>query len=278
MFSKFCILAAAALVGVGSVASAQAGVVYDSISGNTPTGKYQILSGGGSGPLADSFTTGAQAVYLPSVTLELDLYTTNPGDLGSIQATLWSDTGNIPPGRNSLLASFASVADSSLTANAYSLVSVSSTQNITLAANTRYWVQLGSSSASSSWAYGPYSGVGVSGEYHWIASVGCACQFQHQRAIYDADFHLFIFVDIGAGAVVPAGARTGLGRFGGGSPEGDCRLSPRSIDWVGLSERRRDVRLKTFAASAWSRWRVACPAIRTSPLLHQRLGFPGMPH
>ncbi len=167
MRCKFIAWAAVALIGAAPFAGARADVLFDSITGNTPTGSDPVLavtSGGSAGPLGNSFSTGAQGVYLPAVTLTLELNASTPGDLGSIQISLWSDGGGTN-GPSTELAAFNSIEDSQLSSSAYSLISVSSSQDIALAANTRYWIELTSTDSSASLAYGADSGIGVSSEY-----------------------------------------------------------------------------------------------------------------
>lgn len=204
MRCKFIAWAAVALIGAVPFAGARADVLYDSITGNTSAGSDPVLavtSGGSAGPVGDSFSTGAQSLYLPVVALTLELNAAAPGDLGSIQVSLWSDGGGTN-GPSTELAAFNSIEDSQLSSSAYSLISVSSSQGIVLAANTRYWVELTSTDSSAGLAYGADSGIGVSSEYYWN-------QYSSPAVSSNASGPYLMSV-----AVVPEPASVGLLAFG----------------------------------------------------------------
>lgn len=175
MSSKFVALAAVALIGVGSVASARADVLFDN-TGNAAVGSDAIANySTGAGPIAESFTTSSSAVYLPYTAFTFDLAATSPSDGFSVAVALFTSAGS-GPGKTSLgaihpdvqLASLGTIADSSLSTTP-SLVSVSASQALLLSANTTYWVELSSASGSADWEYDAAAsgGLGTTGEYSW---------------------------------------------------------------------------------------------------------------
>lgn len=134
--------------------SAQATVLYNNL-GAASTGTDPVA---GFGPLADSFSTGASAVSLDTLTLLVD---GNAGSGGSFTVNLLTDN-NTSPG--AVLAS-GTFSDSVL---AGTLTPLTFTCNgCSLAADTRYWIQLadaGGTTTNWSWS-SDISGVGVANEY-----------------------------------------------------------------------------------------------------------------
>jgi hypothetical protein len=168
--------AAVALIGAAPFATAQADVLFDNITGISAIGSDPIATyPTGGGPIAESFTTGASAVYLPYTSFTFDLAATTPGDGFSVAVALFTSAGS-GPGKTSLgaihpdvqVASLGTINDSALSTTP-SLVSVSASQALILAANTTYWVELSSTSSSAEWEYDAAAsgGVGISGEYSW---------------------------------------------------------------------------------------------------------------
>lgn len=115
--------------------------IYNNLSGTTAgsDGVYSF------GPLADSFSTGASGLSMNQVQLILALY----GPVtGSTNIELLADSSTHP---GAPLATIGSINDGALTD---SYATYSFTTSYTLAANTRYWIELISTNNSSlQWAY-----------------------------------------------------------------------------------------------------------------------------
>jgi hypothetical protein len=147
---------AAALAGfVAASAPASAAVLFDSLgpasagAGHTGVGKI----------LGASFSTGGSSVILGdvSVLVQDDV----PSDGGTFQISLLSDASTSP---GAILAASASLPDSDLSTS-FTLQTVDF--GFSLAAHTRYWIELSSTSTTGiGWSYtNDFSGPGVSGEF-----------------------------------------------------------------------------------------------------------------
>ncbi len=167
--------AAVALIGAAPFATARADVLFDN-TGHAGVGSDAIVNySTGAGPIAESFTTGNSAVYLPYTSFTFDLAATTPDDGSSISVTLFTSAGS-GGGKTSLggihpdvqVVSLGTISDSALSTTP-SLVSVTASQAVVLSANTTYWVELSSTSSSAKWEYDAAAsgGVGISGEYSW---------------------------------------------------------------------------------------------------------------
>lgn len=147
----------AALVTAGALAAsaAQAGALLDTLS-SPPSGFADPVAD--LGPLADSFSTGASAVTLGSVSLLLGA---TPTDGGSVTVSLLSDAGQSP---GALIDTLGVIPDAALSSTG-TVASVGGA-GATLAANTRYWISVSTSDASSAvLSYTNAStGAGASGE------------------------------------------------------------------------------------------------------------------
>jgi hypothetical protein len=157
---------------------ARADVLIDTIGISAGYDPLSPTGSGGAGPIAVSFSTGAQGLALSSVTLVLAAG--NPGDGGTIVASLWSDNpsgayspsgvANALPAPGSEIDTLATIKDSNLSSS-FSNVSVPVTAAIALAANTRYWVELvGSVSTTAEWSYigaADASALSLTNEYSW---------------------------------------------------------------------------------------------------------------
>ncbi len=179
MSSKFVALAAVALIGVGSVASARADVLFDNITQFQPNvaggiaGYDPLLNGtssnSGGGPIAVSFSTGSQGLDLSSVTFALTGVSTS---LGSLSVDLMTDSTSTPNSPSSTGVNIGTILDSQLSGTV-SLITVKPSTAVILASNQRYWIELSSASAanptSAEWGYDKAGsgGVGVSGQYGW---------------------------------------------------------------------------------------------------------------
>ncbi len=101
-----------------------------------------FTSGVNNGPLADSFSTGAGGFTLGQVDLNLGAGT----GTGTVSVALYSDNSTFP---GAVLASLGSIAESSIV-GATGVYSFSAFTPISLAANTRYWIELTSTDTSAS--------------------------------------------------------------------------------------------------------------------------------
>lgn len=145
-FSKLLVVAAFGLAPLLAT-QARADVLFNNIG-------LKKASGIGADPVANtlygSFFTSSQGLMLSGLALEL--LATNPGDGGSINVVLASDSSGVP-GRGFKL--LGQISDSSLTSSP-SVYSFS--ESIPLAANTRYWIKLAQSGVSATSAYWEYDG------------------------------------------------------------------------------------------------------------------------
>jgi hypothetical protein len=149
---------AALVLMLGGVGQARAGFItlYNNLSA-TPSESFDVR---GNGPLADSFSTGSSAVNLSDVKLllESDSFTST----GSITVTLNKDSSTSPGG---VLTTIGTFNNSSLSR---SPTAIDFPTSYSLAANTRYWIEVSASNDSSAaWEVSTdTSGVGVANEYN----------------------------------------------------------------------------------------------------------------
>ena len=111
------------------------------------------------GPLGNSFYTSSSAFTLTSV--DLLVLTDNPIDGGAFTVSLLSDS-SIHPGATIATDTFN---DSALSTSLTTLSAPFS--SIKLAADTRYWIELSTSTGSLEWSFtGANDGIGVANEYN----------------------------------------------------------------------------------------------------------------
>jgi hypothetical protein len=157
-FRKF-VLAAAAVAALSLGSTVHAGILYDNLL-STGAGSGGTNSIASSGPFADSFSTGASPVTLSQVSLLLSAAL--PGDGGSFSVSLLSDNSSKP---GTAITTIGTVYDSSLTT---SLGVVSLSTSYSLAADTRYWIELTGASTSAGWSYAASNiGTNVMNEYNY---------------------------------------------------------------------------------------------------------------
>lgn len=112
------------------------------------------------GPLADSFSTGSSGFSLEQVAV--DLLATTPADGGSLSVLLLSDSSTSP---GPVLDAIGALDDASLSTSLADYTLTLATP-YTLAPDTRYWIELSSSTSSAEWAWSVDSTAqGVAGEY-----------------------------------------------------------------------------------------------------------------
>ena len=148
-------LACSLLITILFVASSYGTDIYNNL-GSPNSGQDPVTS---FGPLADSFSTGSGGFSVDQVTVLLDGDNANAG---SLTVYLLADNSTSP---GAVLATFGTLNDSSLTGSladyTFTLGSAYS-----LAANTRYWVEIVGNNSSANWGWSlDQTGVGVAGEY-----------------------------------------------------------------------------------------------------------------
>jgi hypothetical protein len=148
---------------------ANADVVYDNISASTgavSAGDAGVSTTNGDGPLGDSFSTDSSASTLTDVKLLMSADT--PTDGGSCTVSLLSDSSTSP---GALISNLGTVQDSTLgtTSPTETLVDIPITATIPLAANTRYWIEIGGTNTSANWSYDVTNvGIGVANEFNYF--------------------------------------------------------------------------------------------------------------
>src|SRR5580693_2903879 len=132
------------LLGCAASAAGSATVLFNNLS-DTPNSNNGIYGNGAGtdGSVYQSFSNGGTGLLLDDLKLDLEGAIT---PTGSFTIGLYSDLSTRP---NTLLLSIATVNDSSLTTSP--AVYDFSVANYSLSANTRYWIGLVGTSASSHW-------------------------------------------------------------------------------------------------------------------------------
>jgi hypothetical protein len=140
MKNRLIIAAVLALTMLGGQ-TARAEIIYDSITGSTAVGLLAITPS--TGPLGDSFSTGALASMLSDV--KVGFFDPSSSPTGSVTVTLFSDSGNSPATPLDVLGT---VATSSIATGTFAIEDFSSFAPINLTASTRYWIILSTSNGS----------------------------------------------------------------------------------------------------------------------------------
>lgn len=145
----------AAFCGVVFVAPASADVIrFNNLNATTIDADSLATYG----PIADSFSTAEYAATLNQVSFKLS----GAPDSGSVTVRLLSNLSNSP---GSVLTTIGTLSDS-LLSSTLSNYTVTLATPFSLAANSRYWIQLASNGSSANWAWSlDISGTGVAGEY-----------------------------------------------------------------------------------------------------------------
>jgi hypothetical protein len=122
-----------------------------------------------SGPLGNSFSTGLSGYIFTAV--DLLVLADDPSDGGSFTVSLLNDS-SIHPGSTIATDTF----DDSVLSTSLSVLSAPFS-SIALAADTRYWIELSTSTGSLEWSYtGVNDGIGVANEYNFYADSVAANQ------------------------------------------------------------------------------------------------------
>jgi hypothetical protein len=168
MKRHFILVPAGLLLLAGAV---KADIIYDNISASigAVTQGDAGVSSAGSGPLGDSFSTGSSPSTLTDVQLLMSADT--PTDGGAYTVSLLADSSTSP---GALISPLAALPDSGLTAAGstppWTLIDVPVSPGISLAANTRYWIEIGGANTTANWAYDVANvGVGVANEFNFYA-------------------------------------------------------------------------------------------------------------
>ena len=161
---RFILVPAGMLLLAGSV---KAGILYDNISPSTgamSSGDAGVSSTNSSGPLGNSFSTGANPGSLTDVKLLLSA--DSPTDGFASTVSLLSDSSTSP---GTLISALGTVQDSALaTSPTENVIDIPLTTPIPLASNTRYWIEVGGTDTTTSWSYDTANvGVGVANEFNY---------------------------------------------------------------------------------------------------------------
>jgi hypothetical protein len=140
-------------------AAADSAVLFDNLS--AVSGGSDSPAGINFGPLADSFSTGADPISLTDIKL---LLRGDSSGAGSLTVSVLGDGGGSP---GAALATVGTLADSALSSTA-SVYDFQLSAPLDLSANTRYWLQVAATDDSgASWFYSSdTTGVGVAGEFY----------------------------------------------------------------------------------------------------------------
>lgn len=161
------LLSTAAIVTIFTAAmpSAHADTVYDNLVSGTD-GADPLLS---YGPLANSFTTGASAQYLTSVSALLQ--NGSNGVVGDLGLSLHADSGNAP---GSTLVSLGTLSSSQVSSAGFAAYAFAPVTTFVLAGNTRYWIEIVALTPNAiEWAWSTdLAAQGVAGEYSHSAILG----------------------------------------------------------------------------------------------------------
>ncbi len=164
--SATMITALAATLGLPNANAATA--VYNNLAssqdGSDPVFSY--------GPLADSFTTGAD-LGLRLIDVKALLKNDGPGVVGTIHIGLHADSGSNTPGAE--LVSLGDLSSAAIAAGSFASYSFApAASSFTLAQNTRYWVQIDAVTPNAvSWSWSnDTSALGVAGQFSHSAALG----------------------------------------------------------------------------------------------------------
>jgi hypothetical protein len=160
---KLALYAAAIISSLASTASAGSVTLYDNLGAATNS-QDKVLSSD-QGTLADSFSTGKDAVML--VDVQLKLFRIGAGN-GSIEVYLYSDNGG--PGVGGQVWTVTTEGGDSISDTKPAVYDYKLSEPFSLKANTRYWIKVEDLSSGASNVYWCWSsdttGTGVAKEYY----------------------------------------------------------------------------------------------------------------
>ncbi|WP_083748515.1 choice-of-anchor R domain-containing protein [Pelomonas sp. KK5] len=173
---KLAVMALVAATGF----SASAANLYDNL-GSTQDGADPILS---YGPLANSFTTGADGGLLSSIAALLK--NDSASIVGDLRVSLHADGAGSTPGAE--LLSVGLLSSSGIATDAFAAYSFALSTPFALAANTTYWVEIEAASPNAvEWAWsGDLSAPGVAGQSNYSVLFGAnpnSAQSPYQMAV-----------------------------------------------------------------------------------------------
>ena len=145
--------------------AAHAGLVYNNL-GAAPSGSDAVY---GYGPLANSFTTGADGGTLKGV--QALLVNLGPDVVGNIQVNLLASNGAAP---GSTLLSLGSLSSADIASSGFQAYRFAPTSAFNLAANTTYWLEILAADINAiQWAFASdLAFTGVAGESSYSAAFG----------------------------------------------------------------------------------------------------------
>jgi hypothetical protein len=145
--------------------AAQATAVYSNLD-SIQSGSDAVY---GTGPLANSFSTGIYGGTLNSI--QALLMNLGPDLASSLQVSLLSSNGGAP---GSVLATFNSVSSADIASSGFEAYRFSLASGYNLLANTTYWIEIAAADANAvQWSYtSDLSGLGVANESSYSAAFG----------------------------------------------------------------------------------------------------------
>ena len=160
---------ACALLALAPLSSTAANATYLYNNIDVSSGGTASASTLDNGSLGNSFSTGSAGYSLTSV--DLLVLADDPSDGGSFTVSLLNDS-SIHPG--STIAT--DILNDSVLSTSLSILSAPFA-SIKLAADTRYWIELSTSTGSLEWSFtGVNDGIGVANEYNFYAAAVSANQ------------------------------------------------------------------------------------------------------
>lgn len=158
--------ALSAALALAAIPAARATVIFNNL-GSSQDGSDAVF---GTGPLAQSFTTGSSGEWLRAI--DLLLINGSAAFTGSVQVTLLADASHAP---GALVATIGGIADTAISTAGPQIYTVSPTSTpVVLAANTTYWVELTQTTPNAvEWLYSlDTTASGVAGQYAYSAATG----------------------------------------------------------------------------------------------------------
>jgi hypothetical protein len=158
-------IAAGACLCFAMALPAQASLVYSNLDA-AQSGSDAVY---GTGPLANSFSTGTYGGTLNSI--QALLMNLGPDVSSDLQVSLLSSNGGTP---GSVLATFDSLSSAAISSTGFASYRFALASGYSLAANTTYWIEIAALDPNAvQWSFSSdLSGVGVVGESSYSAAFG----------------------------------------------------------------------------------------------------------
>ena len=215
------LFAAAALVSLAAgTANASYIILFDNLNNTLTTGSLSVAN---AGPLAASFSTGASSVDLADVKLDLNMNQEPPTPY--ITVALFSDSSTSP---GTQLTTIGTLSDGNF--GSPGVYDFPLSTSYLLAANTRYWIELSSSTNSSqNWdTASTATGTGVASEYYSVAGTVSA-----NNGASSTPFQMQVNADPATPSAAPAPASIWLLSVGAAGLMGYSRLRRMKAAWIG---------------------------------------------